>query len=154
MRSRIHAIVLPSETSDFATELPEVFLELGREADAIGMAGECAPPLDVFETDEAVEIAMDLPGVPKEAVRIVAKGTMVLIAGEKMPRRGQGYSSFHLVERGYGRFARTVRVSSACDVAQARAALTNGELRLTIPKRTDRRNQPIHIPIAGERPVA
>ena len=48
------------------------------------------PPLDVFETDEAVEIAVDLPGVDADAVRVVAKGRRVLIAGEKTPRRGRG----------------------------------------------------------------
>jgi HSP20 family protein len=147
LRSRIHAIVLPSEAADFASELPELFLELSRAAGLGGMAGECAPPLDVYETDESVEITMDLPGVTPDAVRIVAKGNTILIAGEKAPRRGQGSSSFHLVERGYGRFARTVRLSSACEVGRARAVLTDGELRISLPKIVERRNAVIRIPI-------
>jgi HSP20 family protein len=154
MRSRIHAIVLPTEAADFATELPELFLELSRIAGLGGMTGECAPPLDVYETDESVEITMDLPGVAAEEVRIVAKGNIILIAGEKAPRRGPGSSTFHLVERGYGRFARTVRLASACEVGRARAVLSEGELRISLPKVAERRNQPITIAIAGERPSA
>ena len=67
------------------------------------LTGECSPPIDVYETDDALEIVVDLPGVDRDAVRVVAKGDAVLIAGEKAPRRGRGDSSFHLVERGFGR---------------------------------------------------
>lgn len=146
--------MLPPEATEFSDELPRLFLELSRSAGLGGMAGECAPPIDVYETDDSLEIAVDLPGVDARAVRIVAKGTSLLIAGEKAPRRGRGDSSFHLVERGYGRFARTVRLSCACDTAKARAALVNGELRISVPKLNDRRNRSTVIPIATEPPIA
>src|SRR5262245_20875493 len=110
MRSRIHAVSLPSEIGDFAEEIRRIFVELGRAYGPDSLAGECAPAIDVFETDEHFEITMDLPGVDTSAVRVVVKGSAVLIAGEKAPRRGRGDSSFHLVERGYGRFARTIRL--------------------------------------------
>ena len=83
------------------------------------MAGECSPPIDVYETDDAMEIRVDLPAVDAADVRVAIKGATVLIAGEKTPRRGRGDSSFHLVERGFGRFARTVGLSAACDTSRA-----------------------------------
>src|ERR1051325_6894548 len=110
MRTRVHAVAIPSESGDFTDEIRRVFLELGRAFGADSLAGECAPPIDVFETDEAIEITMDLPGIASSALRIIMKGDTVLIAGEKTARRGHGESSFHLVERGFGRFARTVRL--------------------------------------------
>jgi HSP20 family protein len=154
MRSRIHAIVIPSEAAEFTEELAHLFRELATGTGGGGLTGECAPALDVYETDETVEIAMDLPGIAPEAVRVVAKGAAVLIAGEKSPRRAQGDSSYHLVERGYGRFARIVRTTSACDTSRARAVLTRGELRVSLPKIPDRRNRAISVPIASERPIA
>src|SRR5580765_3480646 len=146
MRSRIHAVALPSEVGEFAEEIRRIFVELGRVY-ADSLTGECAPPVDVFETDEHFEITVDLPGVDPSAVRIVVKGSAVLIAGEKVPRRGGGDSSFHLVERGYGRFARTVRLLGACDAGRAHATLRQGELRLVIPKIADRRGQPIAVTV-------
>src|SRR4051812_1885619 len=113
MRPRIHAIALPSEIGDFSDEVRRVFLELGRVFGSDALAGECVPAVDVFETDDTLEIAVDLPGVDPAAVRILAKGDSVLVAGEKAARRVRGESSFHLVERGYGRFARVVRLSRA-----------------------------------------
>jgi HSP20 family protein len=113
------------------------------------VAGECMPVVDVFETDKAVEIVVDLPGVAADAVRILFKSGIVLIVGEKerpdMARRGP--ASFHLVERDFGRFARAVRINAAIDASQARARLVNGELRVLLPRITDRRGTGQLIPI-------
>src|ERR1019366_7134391 len=131
MRSRIHAVVLPSELGDFADEVRRVFLELGRAFGSDSLAGECSPPIDVFETDEAVEVAVDLPGVDPAAVRILVKGDALLIVGEKAARRGRRESSFHLVERGFGRFARAVRLGHACAASPGRARIDRGALRIS-----------------------
>ncbi len=149
MRSRLPGIAFPSEIGDFAEEVQRVFHELGRTFGSDSLAGECAPLLDVFETDDALEIAVDLPGVDPAAVRVIGKGDSVLIAGEKKARRSARESSFHLVERGYGRFARVVRLGRPCDVSTARAILVNGELRVSIPKITERRGQGIGISVKG-----
>jgi HSP20 family protein len=150
MRSRIQAVVLPSEPLEFRDEVRRIFQELDESSGGELLTGECAPALDVFETDESVEITVDLPGVPPTAVRVVARGQTILIAGHKKPRRGRPESSFHLVERGYGRFARSVRISSPCDTTRASATLANGELRVAIPRIVERRGRPIRIGVATE----
>jgi HSP20 family protein len=148
VRTRIQAVVLPLEPSEFAEEIRRIFRELGRSFGLGSLSGECSPPFDVYETDESIELSMDLPGVELDAVRIIVKGMSVLIAGEKSARRGRGDSSFHLVERGFGRFARSVRLTAPCDASRATATLQNGELRVHLPKIADRRGRPIHVPIS------
>ena len=145
MRTRVVAV--PSEIGDFADEVRRVFLELGRVFGADSLAGECAPPIDVYETDAALEITVDLPGVTADAVRVMSKGDTVLVVGEKTPRRAGGDSSFHLVERDFGRFARAVRIMHACDPSGASAQLVDGELRISLPKLKDRRGLTIAIPV-------
>jgi HSP20 family protein len=149
MRTRVHVVTQPTEISDFSDEVRLAFLELGRSFGTDSLGGECSPAIDVYETDDALEIAADLPGVTAQALRIIGKGDSVLIIGEKPARRTRGESSFHLVERGYGRFARVVRLSLACDASKARATLVNGELRITIPKIAERRGLAISIPVNG-----
>ena len=148
MRPRLHAIAIASELGDFTDEVRQVFLELGRVFGSDSLAGECMPPIDVYETDDTLEIAVDLPGVDPAAIRVLSKGDSILIAGEKAARRARGDSSFHLVERGYGRFARVVRLARACDTARARARLSGGELRVSVPKIGDRRGRAIPITIS------
>src|SRR4029077_19304342 len=138
------------EIGDFADEVRRVFLDLGRVFGPQSLAGECSPPIDVYETDDTLEIVVDLPGGSPEAVRLLAKGDTLLIAGEKAPRQTRGESSFHLVERGYGRFARVVRLTRACDMAKGHATFAEGELRVSIPKLPDRRGEAIRIPIANK----
>ena len=115
------------------------------------VAGECMPVVDVFETDRAVEIVLDLPGVAADAIRILFKSGVLLIVGEKerpdVSRRGP--ASFHLVERDFGRFARAVRINAAIDGAQARARLVNGELRVMLPRIAERRGTGMMVPIEG-----
>src|SRR5258708_20155477 len=100
--TRLHVVAVPSEIGDFADEIRQIFRELGRGYAAESLAGECAPPLDVFETDDTIEIVVDLPGTDSASVRLLSRGDSVLVAGEKAARRARGESSFHLVERGSG----------------------------------------------------
>jgi len=147
MRHRIHAVGGPSEIVEFSDEVRQVFRELGRVFGADALAGECSPSIDVYETDDAIEIVVDLPGAEPSSARVFCKGDSVLIVGEKPRRRVRGESSFHLVERGYGRFARAVRTSRACDTSRARASFVDGELHISLPKIAERRARTIPVAI-------
>ena len=107
------------------------------------------PLLDVFETQDDIDIVLDLPGIPAANLRVVLKAGVVIVAGEKdRPDPAQrGPASFHLVERDFGRFARAVRVHVAIDAARATATLAEGELRVRLPKIADRRGRATHVPI-------
>ena len=65
----------PSEIGDFADEVRQVFLELGRAFGAESLAGECSPAARRLRNRRALEIAVDLPGVDPAAVRVVSKAT-------------------------------------------------------------------------------
>ena len=118
------------------------------------VAGECMPVVDVFETERNVEVVLDLPGVAAEAIRILFKSGVLLIVGEKerpdLTMRGP--ASFHLVERDFGRFARAVRIGSAIEGGQVHARLANGELRVVLPRITERRGDGRMVPIESAPP--
>ena len=144
---RIHAIALASDIDDFADDIRRVFQELGRAFGAESLAGECSPGIDVYETDDTLEVIADLPGVDVASIRLISKGEGLLIAGDKASRGAGGESTFQLVERGYGRFARVVRLGRPCHAARARATIAHGVLRISLPKVDDRRGRAIRIPI-------
>ena len=62
-----------------------------------------------------------------------------------LPAAGAG--GYHLVERASGRFARAVRVAGAFDGASVRATISEGELRIRLPKLVDRRGQATAVPV-------
>ncbi|MGH9218894.1 MAG: Hsp20/alpha crystallin family protein [Vicinamibacterales bacterium] len=120
------------------------------------VAGECMPGVDVFETEKSVEIVLDLPGVSADCIRVLFKAGVVLVVGEKerpdFSKRAP--ASFHLVERDFGRFARAVRVNAAIDGANVRARLHHGELRIVLPRITERRGAGLLVPIDAAKPAS
>ena len=136
------------ERRDLGDELRRLFDLLNGEAQAAGAPGECNPPLDVFESEAAIELVMDLPGVDRDHLQVLfARGTL-LVAGTKRPAACSDESAtFHLAERAFGRFARAVRITGAVDAGRARATLSSGELRIVFPRIEDRRGREIRIPI-------
>lgn len=133
---------IPSaEVSDLAGDVRDIFEELAStlQPDQRAYSGECHPPLDVIETDAAVEVVMDVAGVAPGAVRVLFRAGVLLIAGEKAPAPPKGPQTFHLVEREFGRFARGVRLTGSFDVGRSDATIRNGELKIVLPKLAERR---------------
>src|SRR5687767_5713988 len=130
------SLIPPDEATDLAEDIRELFDDLTRSLD-YGLrvsSGECQPSLDVLETDRAVEVTVDVSGVPAAALRVLFRAGVLLIAGEKAPARPAPDQTFHLVEREFGRFARAVRIEGSFDVPKAGATLRDGELTIVLPK--------------------
>ncbi|MEO6238232.1 MAG: Hsp20/alpha crystallin family protein [Vicinamibacterales bacterium] len=126
-------------------ELPEDLLRL---LDQQPSAADCTPPLDIVETESGIEAVLDIPGVPHGSVEIVFSRNVLLITGQKMPLRcGHRDAAFHIAERSFGRFARAISVDGAIDAGRATATLSNGELRVFLPRVAERRGSEIRIPI-------
>jgi HSP20 family protein len=85
--------------------------------------------------------------VPPDAIRVLFRAGVLVIAGEKAPAASHSDQTFHLVEREFGRFARAVRLTGAFDIEQCRATLADGELTIVLPKMPDRRGQGHRIPV-------
>ena len=147
-------VIPPAETRDLAGDLRELFSELDASLppEQRVYSGECHPALDVLETQSAVEVIVDVAGVPAQAIRILFRGDTLVIAGEKAPGPPAADPTFHLVEREFGRFARAVRLTGAFDVSRARASLIGGELTIVLPRLVERRGQSHIIPLTtGDR---
>lgn len=144
------SVVVTTDLADFADDLRRVFQELDRSEPTRQVpAGQCNPPVDVLETDETLEIVMDLPGVGPSQVRVVLRGAVVLVAGEKPTEMPEGAGDYHLVERTSGRFARAIRVAPAFDGAQTRARLEAGVLRVVLSKIHERRGRARSVAVEG-----
>ena len=143
---------IPSgEARELTDDVRELFEDLAATLppDLRAFSGECHPTLDVLETDEAVEVVVEVSGIPPDALRVLFRAGVLLIAGEKAPPRTTEEQTFHLVEREFGRFARAVRLNGAFSIPDARAEVEDGELTVVLPKLIDRRDQSHRIPIVS-----
>ena len=131
------------ESRELVDDLRQVFADLDAALtpEQRAYSGEYHPALDVVETSDAVEIVVDVAGVPSAALRVLFRGDVLIVAGEKAPPPATSDPNFHLLERGFGRFARAVRLSGAFEIGKASARLSDGELTIVLPRRVDRRGQ-------------
>ena len=150
------SFIQPGEWGDLADDIRQLFDELVQAREGAGGAvpGTCRPLVDVFETDEAIELVVDAAGVPTASLRVLFRQGVVVVAGEKIAHPTAASLTYHLVERDFGRFARVVRVNGAFDVERASATLRAGELTVVLPKRIERRGQGHRISVrtSGETP--
>ena len=145
---------IPSgESRELTEDIRELFEDLAAslEHEQRAYSGECHPTLDVLETDEAIEVIVDVSGVPPTALRVLFREAVLIVAGEKAPVAATDDQTFHLVEREFGRFARAVRLTGAFDVQQATASVRDGELTVVLPKLIDRRGRSHRIPVTAPR---
>jgi HSP20 family protein len=148
------SLIPSTETTELADDIRELFEELSRTLrhGQRAYSGECHPSLDVLESDTTIEVIVDVAGVAPDAIRILFRGGVLVIAGEKAPYPTSDAQTFHLVEREFGRFARAVRLTGAFDIDGTKAALRDGELRIVLPKLEERRGRPHRIAIAPAHP--
>ena len=97
-----------------------------------------APAVDVTEDAEKIELNADLPGVKLEDIDIQLDKGVLTIKGERKLAAGRG-------ERNTGAFSRAFTLPDTVDVEKIGAALKDGVLTLTLPKRPVEKPRQIKI---------
>jgi len=97
--------------------------------------GRFAPPMDISEDDQNIEIAAELPGMSKDDVEITVDRGVLTLRGEKEHEEKTEERDYRRVERSYGRFERSVRLPNYADEQNANATFKDGVLTVTVPKK-------------------
>jgi HSP20 family protein len=106
-----------------------------------------APRVDVSETDSEIKIEAELPGVEEKDIEIVLSGGRLTIKGEKRQEKEEKKKDFHLVERSYGSFARSIGLPFEADPNKVKASFAKGVLTVTVPKPPEVKAKEKKIPI-------
>jgi len=111
----------------------------------LGDGGPAMLPLDISENDNEFIVKASLPGVRSEDVQITVHGDTLTIRGEMKAEQEKKDEHYHLRERRYGLFQRTVRLSAPVRSDQAQAEFQDGVLTLTLPKAEEAKPKQIRI---------
>lgn len=123
-------------------------LQEATDADDPLASGAWAPPVDLCETDDAIFIRVELPGVNPDQIKIGVTNTRLRIWGEKKRRVRRNRIISHLCsERSYGRFSRIVPLRWSVSVRDGTAELAKGILLVRLPKTVDRRGAEFTIEV-------
>ncbi|HXU92792.1 MAG TPA: Hsp20/alpha crystallin family protein [Gallionella sp.] len=89
---------------------------------------------EVEETEKDILVRVELPGLEKEDCHVSIEGNVLYMSGEKRIERETRDSTYHVMERAYGSFQRTIPLPRNVDADKAEANYRNGVLTVRVPK--------------------
>jgi HSP20 family protein len=140
-----------AEISRIQSEINRLFdnlLELRSSGAEVESGGAWLPSADVYETENALVVKFEVPGVALKDVSMTVEGNRLILRGEKRRANGAGGGErgrYHCLERGYGKFKRVVHIASPVNTREATASLREGVLEVTFPKVPNRRGGEVSI---------
>ncbi len=122
-------------------EVDRVFDEFTRGFPSFGLPAmaqpglpELKPRMDVSETEKEFEITAELPGLEEKDVQVNVADGVLTIRGEKKAEKEEKDKNYHLVERSYGAFSRSLDLPEGVDPDAIKASIANGVLKVSVPK--------------------
>jgi HSP20 family protein len=101
--------------------------------------------VDVKETDTEIVVKAEIPGMDAKDINISVAGDLLTIKGEKKSEREEKEENYHLVERSYGAFSRSLALPAAVDLEKIEAKYDKGVLTVTCPKKEEIKPKAIEI---------
>lgn len=101
--------------------------------------GEGTPRSDVVETDDAVEVSIELPGMDQKDIEVSLTDDTLTIKGEKKVERKDEKRGYYISERSYGAVYRSIPLPPGADPEKAEATFRNGVLTVKLPQTAEAR---------------
>jgi len=108
---------------------------------------EFLPALDLAETDNELVVKCEVPGLEPKDIDISISDGMLTIKGEKKQEREEKQADYHLVERSYGAFTRSIQLPKEVQSDKISASYKNGILKINLPKSEEAKKKEIKIKV-------
>lgn len=115
-------------------EMEHMLSRLWEEGQEAWFGGRHVPSLDIEESDSAIEVKVDLPGLKAEEIEISLNGNMLTVSGHRSVEKEEKGKKTHYMERKFGSFSRTVSLPSPVEEDEVAAEYHEGVLHITLPK--------------------
>lgn len=103
------------------------------------------PAVDIYETDDAIIVKAEVPGVEKDRVSVEVKEGVLTLSGERKVDKEVKEEQVHRVERSYGAFHRSFTLPPSVDADKVDASLRDGVLTIRLPKREEAKSKQIAV---------
>ena len=104
-----------------------------------------SPAVDVAETEDAITLHVELPGLKLEEIDIELTGDTLTLRGERKRVKEEQKDNFVRVERSYGRFQRSFTLATPIQHDKVTAAYRDGILEITLPKSEETKPRKIAV---------
>lgn len=132
---------------DRVNRLFDEFFERGWDLIPWTREGEWVPALDVSESEDAVVVKAELPGMAANEIDVSVSENVLTIKGQKQKETEEEKKNYHRIERTYGAFSRSITLPSMVDTARVEASYDKGVLEIILPKREEAKTKVIKIEV-------
>ena len=108
-------------------------------------AGMVGLPVEVYEEGNELKVVAELPGVEEKDVAVELAGNVLTIKGEKKAEQERKEEGYHLAERRYGSFSRSLQLPYEVEADKVQASFRNGVLAVTMPKPAEQQPKRIEV---------
>jgi len=115
----------------------------GEEKDLI--TSSWAPAVDIYETENELVLAAEVPGVEEKDVEISVEDNTLSIRGERKFQKETKEENYHRIERSYGSFYRSFTLPSYVDQERIHAEHESGVLKVHMPKKPEVKPRKVKI---------
>jgi HSP20 family protein len=105
------------------------------------------PSIDMYQTEKELVVKAVLPGMKAEDIQISVTGDVLTLRGEAKQEQEVKEATYHLRERRFGSFSRSLPLPAAVITDQAHAEFENGILTLILPKAEETRPKTINVKV-------
>ena len=130
------------EMAALQNELSRFMNNLG---DGDGESQRWVPAVDIWETENAIVYAFDLPGVDQDKINVEVENETLTVSAERERTQEESRDRFYRFERRYGTFSRTVGLPQGVSEDQIKASYNDGVLEIHVPKPAEAKPRRIQI---------
>ena len=109
------------------------------------ISGTWSPSVDIHETENALVLTTDLPGIEEKDFEIEIDGNTLTLKGKRDYEKEIKKENFHRIERSYGSFCRSFTLPNYVDQDKIEAQHDKGLLKITLPKRPELKPKKVKI---------
>ncbi len=129
--------------------LEDVWRGFGVAPEILGGEG-FAPRVDIHETDKAIRVTAELPGLEEKDFDVRVDGDLLTIQGEKRLSEEDEREGYLTVERTHGKFQRMIRIPGEYVADDVKATYKQGILTVTLPKPPEAQSKVRVVPITTQ----
>lgn len=128
---------------DFRWDVDRLFDEVfNRGTMSLATSG---PAADLYETEDGFTLEMNLPGYDLSDIDVNLEQGVLQISGSREEEAEEEKGTYHVRERGWGRFTRSFTVPHTIDPQGVGAEFSNGVLTVTMPKAAEAKARRIEV---------
>ncbi len=105
------------------------------------------PAIDVAETKGEIVVTVEIPGMDARDLDISLNEGTLTIKGEKKQEKEEKEQNYHLIERRYGTFVRSIPLPMGVESNKVTASYKDGVLKITLPKSEEAKKNEIKIKV-------